>query len=61
MGNADQVLGELKEFKRSSIEEFRAIRREIRELSAWRFKMEGARLAVTAALVEIIHVIFLRG
>lgn len=56
MNDADRILGELKEFKRSTIEELKEIREELKGLSQFRWKVAGS-LSVLFAMAELIHVI----
>ena len=58
MNDTDRVLGELKEFKRRTIEELRDLRGEVRQIAHWRWKVTGG-LTVVIALSELVNV-FLR-
>jgi hypothetical protein len=45
-GNTRMMLGELKEFKRATLEELAKIRKQVEELNAFRWKAAGVMASV---------------
>jgi len=63
MNDAERILGELSEFKRTTIEglkeirmEVKEIRVEVKDIAKWRWKISGG-LAVVIGLAELVNVL----
>lgn len=56
MNDTDRIIGELKEFKRVTIEEIKALKEDVKALSQWRWRVAGG-LTVVIALAELVNVV----
>lgn len=52
-GNTRMMLGELKEFKRATLEELSVIRKRVEDLNAFKWKATGVMATVVFALEAI--------
>lgn len=56
MNDTDRILGELKEFKRNTLYELKELRKEMKSLSNFRWKITGS-LSIVVVMIELIHVV----
>jgi hypothetical protein len=55
LGELREFKGELKEFKRATISEMHDLKREVRQIAHWRWKITGA-LTLLIAVSELVNV-----
>lgn len=60
MNDTERVIGELKEFKRATLEELKSLRTEVKTLSEFRWKAAGVVAALMGA-VEFVHLWMTKG